>query len=243
MKKLENMNCIITGAGCVISEALAFAAAEEGAFVLLMGKNQTSLKSITDKICEQGGKGDYFLIETPDEENTTNAINNIKAQYGAVQGLINLISPYSLIIDSKDSASILDETLLYCRLSRTLMEKTGGAIVNIVLSPEIWGLTQQDSLWAVSGGMLSLTKKYAVEYAPWDIRVNALSLGVFKTEQYRDLRSQKEPEFEKKLLRHIPLNRLGKPHEAARSAMFLLGSDSSYITGAVLPVDGGYSVY
>ncbi len=93
---------------------------------------------------------------------------------------------------------------------------------------------------ASKGAVVSMTRQLAVEWAPHEIRVNAVSPGVISTPM---LRLTDDPEAAARYLQHgVPLRRLGRADEVARACLFLIGSESSYITGAILPVDGGATI-
>jgi NAD(P)-dependent dehydrogenase (short-subunit alcohol dehydrogenase family) len=214
---------------------------------MLVGINENKLKSLNEQLKDS----EIFALDVALGDSINHIFEKTSSMLGNVSVIINIIPPYSRRIDGNPMPEDWDEEtardaricFLCCRSAYLSMSRSGGgSIINIVPSAGMKNLSGGNTGASVSGGILAMTETLAVDYAPSDVRVNAISLGVFKTDEYREIRTKQEAGFEKKLLRHIPLGRIGKPEEVAGVALFLASSDSSYITGVTIPVDGGYSI-
>ena len=114
----------------------------------------------------------------------------------------------------------------------------GGSIVNIATTAGITGVPRAPAYCASKAGVILLTKSLAVEWARYQIRVNAVAPHYLETELTRGLRES--PALHDSLIRQIPLRRFGKTSEVVGAVIYLCAQASSYVTGAVIPVDGGY---
>ncbi len=135
----------------------------------------------------------------------------------------------------------LKGVFLGCRYGvPALLDSGGGSIVNVSsLVALVGSAVPQIAYTASKGGVLSLTRELAVEYARQGIRVNALCPGPIETPLLAELLS--DPEWARRRLVHIPMGRPGQAEEIARAALFLASDESSFMTGATLVVDGGIS--
>lgn len=124
-----------------------------------------------------------------------------------------------------------------------MMKQGGGSIINISSVVGAMGCSDRAAYTASKGGLIGLTRNMAVDYAPYNIRVNALCPGFVETELTRiylnKLREQ-EPQKLERLIGHHPLGRLGNPKDVAYAALFLASDESSWITGLDMCVDGGF---
>jgi 3-oxoacyl-[acyl-carrier protein] reductase len=126
-------------------------------------------------------------------------------------------------------------TFLICRESVKAMRKTGGAIVLLSSTSGLSGQAGQVNYSASKGGVNAMTQALAKEVASFGIRVNAVAPGFTDTDMFRRM----DPKARSSLTKHIPLQRVAEPDEVARAVRFLATEESSYITGQILPVDGG----
>jgi NAD(P)-dependent dehydrogenase (short-subunit alcohol dehydrogenase family) len=130
-------------------------------------------------------------------------------------------------------------TFLCCKhVGKHLIEKGGGTIVNIASTAGFTGIPRAAAYCASKAGVISLTKSLAVEWARYNIRVNAVAPHYIETEMTRGLRNS--PKVYEGIINQIPLQRFAKPEEVIGSILFLCSPASAYITGAVLAVDGGF---
>lgn len=253
MKRFKDKVCLITGADNEIGGAAAAAFAAEGARIMLTGADMEILAKTVESINSNGGEAGFIPPFKPTREEVMKAFDETIEKLGRPGILINcvFIRIDNATIDNvlekieQTSASSIGTFSRFCRQALYYMkENEPGVIINI--GPGRGGQDtsgQMGELESVaSGALFSLTRKIAVEYASSDIRVNGIAAGAIKTDRYRKLRERREPDFEKKILRKIPLHRMGKPGEIASAALFLASDEASYITGQVLQVDGGYTI-
>jgi NAD(P)-dependent dehydrogenase (short-subunit alcohol dehydrogenase family) len=129
-------------------------------------------------------------------------------------------------------------TMRACVAARPLLEASRGCIVNIASMLSFFGGPLVPAYTASKGGVAQLTKALAVAWAPAGVRVNAVAPGWIRTELTRGVREA--PEAERRIVERTPMGRWGEPSDVAGAAAFLAGPDAGFITGVVLPVDGGY---
>jgi NAD(P)-dependent dehydrogenase (short-subunit alcohol dehydrogenase family) len=251
MKTLEDKTCIVTGADTEIGGECAIKLAHAGGKIILLGENEAKLLKNTESIKESGGKAEFFAFDRWSWEKIKESVEFAVEKFGNPDVLVNYFSlslekplestgeeEWAQIISHNlgNYFAFVRETISYMKMSG------GGSIINISSIQAARGVHHQSACSTAQGGIQSLTRSAAVEYASHNIRVNSVLMGIIKTEEYRRQRSTREPEFEKKILRHIPAGRLGKPQEVASTVLFLAGENASYITGASIPVDGGYCI-
>ncbi|WP_017590734.1 SDR family NAD(P)-dependent oxidoreductase [Nocardiopsis ganjiahuensis] len=132
----------------------------------------------------------------------------------------------------------LTSTMRACVAARPALEAAGGSVVNIASMLSFFGGPLVPAYSASKGGITQLTKSLAVAWAPRGVRVNAVAPGWIRTELTEGVRASDEAEA--RILDRTPMARWGDPAEVAGAVEFLCGPDAGFVTGAVLPVDGGY---
>ncbi|MEU5850285.1 SDR family NAD(P)-dependent oxidoreductase [Saccharopolyspora shandongensis] len=132
----------------------------------------------------------------------------------------------------------LTGTMRACAAARALLARSGGCIVNTASMLSFFGGAQVPGYSASKGGVVQLTKSLAAGYAADRIRVNAVAPGWIRTALTGELQS--DPEADARILARTPLGRWGTPQDVARAVLFLASEEAEFITGTVLPVDGGY---
>ncbi len=203
---------------------------------------------LEDELEEAGSElGDGFhpyVLDVSDEEAVSAAAAGIEEELGPVTGLVNNagITRDSLLMRmrSGDWDAVLDVNLkgafLMCRaFSRSMLRQRSGSIVNISSVVALLGAAGQANYAASKAGLLGLTRALAREFAARSIRVNAIAPGFIETEMTRELPEEVRSDYASR----VPMNRMGTPESIADGVLFLLGEDSTYITGVVLPIDGG----
>lgn len=153
-------------------------------------------------------------------------------------GVIHRTDEYLPEVFSRVVAINLTGTMRACVSARPLLRRSGGCIVNIASMLSFLGGPRVPAYTASKGGVLQLTKALAVAWAPEGIRVNAVAPGWIRTGLTADL--QEDPGAAQHIVERTPMGRWGEPADVAGAVAFLSGADAQFVTGVVLPVDGGY---
>lgn len=246
--RLDGKVAWITGASRGLGLALAQTFAGAGAQLALMARSQGRLVEIAADIARGGGTAEVLPGSVSDVRDVDRAAGRIADRWGRLDILVNNagISPSytrseALAVD--DWRQIIDINLtgpfLCCKAAVPLMEKAGsGSVINI---SSIHGFAAGERMVAYAaskGGVEMLTRTLGVEWAPRNIRVNAVAPGYLETEMTTGLRDNQR--LREAFLARIPLGRFGSPSEVVGAALFLASDLSSYITGATFVVDGGW---
>jgi NAD(P)-dependent dehydrogenase (short-subunit alcohol dehydrogenase family) len=237
---------IITGSGSGLGQVLAHRFASEGAAVVVADVVGQSASAVAREISEAGGEA---LAQTTDVTNAADVEAMIEATreaFGPADILINnaakaanidLLSMSEEVWD-RDVAITLKGSFLCSRaVLPDMTERRSGVILNIS-SVNAFAHYGSDAYSAAKAGILSLTRTIALRYGPFGVRANAIAPGTLRTPVWKGY-TQKEPDIFERLAKWYPLGRVGEPEDVAGAALFLASNEASWITGAVLPVDGG----
>lgn len=245
MSKLLGKVAIITGASRGIGRAIAIELGKEGASVVInYSKDEEGAKETLEALRELGGVAYAVKRDVSSFEGAEEIINKTLEHFGKVDIVVNNAarSTLGLFMDAtrEDIEGLISTNLLgamyLTKLAIPHMLGKGGAVLNI---SSMWGEVGAscEVLYSTSKGGLNLfTKALAKEMAPSNIRVNAIAPGVIDTKMNSFLSQEEREELENE----IPVGRFGLPEEIGKTAVFLCSDDSSYITGQILRVDGGY---
>jgi len=248
---LEGKIALVTGASRGIGLAIAMTLSEYGADVIITSRKEENLKIAADKIKEELGKDvKYFSVNSGKLDEITNLFKEIENSYGRVDILVNnsATNPYfGTLIDAGES--VWDKTndvnlkgpFFMIQNAAKLMKKNGGgSIVNVASINGVSPAPLQGIYSITKGGLITLTKAYAKELAPLNIRVNALLPGLTKTKFASALFDNEE--IYKYFIERVPLGRHAEPGEMAGAVLYLVSDASSYTTGACIACDGGYLI-
>lgn len=245
MSKLLGKVAIITGASRGIGRAIAIELGKEGASVVInYSKDEEGAKETLEVLREIGVVAYAIKRDVSSFEGAEEIINKTLEHFGKVDIVVNNAarSTLGLFMDAtrEDIEGLISTNLLgamyLTKLAIPHMLGKGGAVLNI---SSMWGEVGAscEVLYSTSKGGLNLfTKALAKEMAPSNIRVNAIAPGVIDTKMNSFLSQEEREELENE----IPVGRFGLPEEIGKTAVFLCSDDSSYITGQILRVDGGY---
>lgn len=249
MMRLSNKIALITGAGKGIGEAIALGFAREGAVVLLNdlpGAHYT--QTVADRIHAEGGSAEVIFADCSDVSDIRRMFDHIKTTYGKLDVLVNNagITGWSDFFDT--SEAIFDKVIslnlkgtLFCSIETAkIMRETGrgGSIINISSICSVLSVKNLICYSTSKGGIEAMAKQMAVELAPYHIRVNTFGPGPINTE--RNL--LEDPDYRSNWGSVVPMQRTGEPEEMVGPAIFLASDESSYVTGQLFYVDGGWSV-
>jgi NAD(P)-dependent dehydrogenase (short-subunit alcohol dehydrogenase family) len=247
MGRLDGRVALVTGAAAGIGYAIAQVLAEEGAHVYLADVNGSGAEAAAAVLVENGLRATPLTCDVSRGQDVTQMFRTLAAggrlDVVANNAGINVRSDFRHMSDA-DWVRIrevnLDGVVRVARDAFPLLQASGrGSLVNIASIMGHRGLRQLVGYSATKGAVAALTRGLAVEYAPYNIRVNTVSPGFVETALTE--RVMRQPAIKKALIDQTPMRRLGEAHEIAKAVLFLASDDASYVTGAELAVDGGMS--
>lgn len=245
---------VITGASGAIGSAMAEAFAANGAKVAIGCRNLKKGTEIAESILAAGGIAKVFPMEVTDQKSLESAASAIEAEFGAIHVLVNNAGvnvgpedrkPIHEFNDEKWSWIVsvdLDGTYKCSKVFTPYIIRAGGGnIINISSVVGLIPFRNQCAFTAAKAGVINFSKAMALELAPEKIRVNVIAPGSIMFEGTKAL-FYSDQERAEAMLSHIPQHRPGDPADIANAALYV-GSDdaASYLTGAVLTVDGGWT--
>ena len=250
--KLKDKIIIVTGGSKGIGYGICKILSQEGAIPVIVGRNETDAIQARNEIKADGGQAFYVIAELNDKEDCKKAIDSIIEQFGRIDGLVNnagVNDGVGLENGNYDDfmLSIQRNVAHYYAMAHYALpelKKSKGSIVNIGSKTSVTGQGGTSGYAAANGARNALTREWAVELLPYEIRVNAVIVAECFTPLYKKwLQTFSNPEEKlDSITKHIPLgNRMTTDIEIANTVAFLLSETSSHTTGQLLFVDGGYT--
>lgn len=251
--KLDGQVAIITGGGMGIGAATARLFAAEGAAVVLGDIVEEAGRSLADAITARGGRAAFVRCDVRRPDDVTQLVQSTVETFGGVDCLINNAG---IALAKSTTETTLDEWERVLGINLTgpwlcaravipvMRHRGGGVIVNVASNAGLVGFPNLAAYCASKGGLVQLTKAMALDCAPDHIRVNALCPGHTRTPMGDGfIASQANPDaFVREFINvQHPIGRMAEAEEVARAILFLAAADSSFITGAILAADGGYT--
>lgn len=246
---LTDKKAIVTGGGRGLGRAIAIGLAEFGADVAIVARTQSELETTAREIEKLGRRALVYPADVSSRQEIESIVNDVVARWGRVDILVNNAgvdaAKPALDYAEADWDMVLDINLkgyfLFAQaVARRMKETGGGAIVN---NSSICGDVAIKNIVAYNaskGGVNMLTRTLAVEWASYNIRVNAFSPAYM--EAYMPGAASEHDEKKEQSIRELtPLARRGKPEELVGPVVFLASAASSYVTGEILMVDGGWT--
>ena len=249
--QLKDKIIVVTGGSKGIGLSITHVLIEEGAFPVIVTRNEASAQEVLKDIQARGGQAQYVIAELSRPEACENACRQIVKEFGKVDGLVNNAGVNDGIGLEHGSYEGFIESIkrnvahyyLMAHLLLPELKKSKGAIVNIGSKTSVTGQGGTSGYAAANGGRNSLTREWAVELLPYGIRVNAIIVAECYTPLYAKwIKTLPNPEERlQEIIQKIPLEqRMTYPEEIANTAAFLLSEVSGHTTGQLLYVDGGY---
>ena len=245
---LEDKVAAVIGAGGYLCSEMSFALAKAGVSVAILDKNRDHLKVVSDKISHEGGTVISLHFDVTEKKEHEEALGIILEKFHRVDILINgagINAPTPFFdISIEEWHSILDShitgTFLACQIfGRHMVEKKKGTIINLSSASSGPPLSKAFTYSVAKSGIRNLTQNLAREWAPYNVRVNALRPGFFPTEWSKE--KFITTEREKAILGHTPMGRYGHPNELLGAVIWLASDAASFVTGAEIAVDGGFT--
>lgn len=249
---LKNKVIIVTGGSKGIGLGVTEALLKEGAIPVIVSRNRVSVEGVINKILSNGKEAHYAIAELTDPQQCKKAVEIAIEKYGRIDGVVNNAGVNDGVSlehgNYEDFIESLKRNLVHYYLivhhALPELKKSKGSIVNIGSKTSLTGQGGTSGYAAANGGRNALTREWAVELLPYNIRVNALIVAECYTPLYEKwIKTFDNPEERlKQITDKIPLeNRMTTAEEIADMVVFLLSEKSSHTTGQLIFVDGGYT--
>lgn len=262
---IKNQVVVITGGTGVLGRAIALHLAEEGAKVIILGRKIEVGNALVTEIKQHDGEAMFLTTDVMNREALEQNLRDILTTYGKVDALLNAaggnmsgatISPTETFFDLKieEFQRVLELNLLGTVLPtqvflKPMVEQKKGAIVNFSSMAAFRPLTRVCGYAAAKAGISNYTAYMATEVAKKfgeGIRVNAIAPGFFLTEQNRTLLTNPDGSWTERgqdVIRQTPFGRMGRAEELCGTIQYLISEASSFVTGTVAIVDGGFNAF
>jgi NAD(P)-dependent dehydrogenase (short-subunit alcohol dehydrogenase family) len=245
--RLEGKIALVTGSAQGLGKEISLSLAQNGCSLVLA--DIVYPEETTKQIEEMGSRCISVKGDVSDEAEVKNMVEKVTSEYKKVDILVNNAGISQLSYTATEDLPIeewdkiiavnLRGTFLCCKHVGKLMINSGsGSIINISTTAGITGVPRAPAYCASKAGIILLTKSLALEWAKYNIRVNAIAPHYLETELTKGLRTSEK--VYDGLVKQIPMRRFAKPGEVVGTVLFLSSPASSYITGTVIVVDGGF---
>jgi 3-oxoacyl-[acyl-carrier protein] reductase len=246
-KTLAGKVAIVTGGNRGIGLAIARLLAEDGASVVVSGRDAARLDAAVKELESLGAPALGVPADATKREDADRLVEVTRERFGRIDVLVNNagITRDQLLVRMKDDDwdQVLDTNLrgvfLMTRaVGKVMMRQKSGRIINIASAAGAMGNPGQVNYSAAKAGVIGLTKASGRELAHWNILVNAVAPGLIET----DMAAAIPAEAREAMLQQVPLKRIGQGREVAEVVRFLAGDGASYVTGQTIHVNGGLYV-
>jgi NAD(P)-dependent dehydrogenase (short-subunit alcohol dehydrogenase family) len=250
--RLAGKVALITGGGTGIGKAVALAFAREGAKVALAGRRVDKLQEVVGEIKAQRGEGVAIVCDVTRAADANSAVKLVVERFGLLNVLVNNAGMVSATTVESIKEEEWDQLMSINLKGPFLMSRAalpafrragGGAIVNVGSVLGLVAVKDRAAYCASKGGVTMLTKAMAVDHAQDKIRVNCICPALVETELIKGVfgAGAQGQALRESRVAAIPIGRIGRPEDVAELAVFLASEESSWLTGAAIPLDGGIS--
>jgi len=238
---------IVTGGSSGIGFAIARKFSQQGIHTIIVGRNEQKLN---EAVALLGSNGEAIAFDVTNLNGIPELVNRIIQQHGQVDILVNNaginLKKSALEVTDQEFQQILLTNLISVfaltrEVAKSMVAKKSGSIINISSMAAQYGLPGVVAYAASKTAIEGMTRTLAVELSPNNVRVNCIAPGFIATKMSATALNG-DPERKQKVLSRTPMGRLGDPNDVANAAYFLASDDSTFITGTVVPVDGGNSI-
>lgn len=242
--RLQGRTALITGGAAGIGRETAALFAQEGARVIIADYNKQQGEEAIQALLQKGADAHFIEVDVSDSGSVTKMAAEALARYGAVDVLINNAG----ITQDRTLAKMTEEEwhrviqvnlngVFYCTkaLIHSMIERGSGKIISTASIVGVHGNIGQTNYAATKAGIIGMTKTWAKELGPKGIQANAVAPGFIETGMVANMPEK----VVQQMLEKIPLRRLGRPMDVANAYLFLASSESDYVNGTVLEVNGG----
>jgi len=245
--RLDGETALVTGAGRGLGRGIALGLAEAGANLVLAGRHRETLDSVASEIEALGRRALAVTADVTRPGDQDALVGAAVDRFGGIDILVNNAGTTYRAPSEEYPEEEWDRVInvnlkaafqLMQRVGRRMIGAGGGSIVNVGSLISVIGMPSIPAYGASKAGLEEVTRCLAVEWAKYDIRVNAIQPGYFRTDMTRGL--DKDPDRAPKIELRIPLKRWGEPEDLKGVVVFLASRASAYITGVSIPVDGGW---
>jgi len=248
--KLLDKVALVTGGSRGLGRAIAIGYGEVGAQVVVASRTRNLVEDTANEIIKKGGRAIAIPVDVRKSQDIEKMVSSVINTFGRIDILVNSagVAPLNKAIDiSVDEwddviETNLKATFLMCRsVGKVMIGQDKGKIINVGSVLGEMASNMALHYCASKAAIVQMTRALALEWSRFGINVNCIAPGFFDTEMTR--RQQEDVSHRRFLEFKIPFKKLGKPEEIVGTAIFLASEASDYITGAVMVVDGGYSVW
>jgi len=264
---LKDKVAFFTGGGGILASAISEGLGKAGAKIVLTDINEQALKNQVEKLRSMGITVESFVMDAFNRDNIKDVADKVKSSFGRVDILLNAAGgniPEAVVSDKVSfwdmpfesiqkvvNINLFAGAIIPSQIFGKMMleNKDGGVIINFASMSSFRPLTKTIGYSAAKAAVANFTQWFAVyvakEYSP-KIRVNAIAPGFLVTNQNRDLLLNKDGSLTPRgeaVIAHTPMGRFGEPEELVGTIIWLVSPASSFVTGVVVPIDGGFNAF
>ncbi|TDB49511.1 glucose 1-dehydrogenase [Bacillus sp. CBEL-1] len=245
---LQEKKVIVTGGGKGIGKDIALEFAKLGSTVVITGRNESTLREAVEELRSYNSNCTYMSANIQNVDEVYKMIDGAVSHMGGLDIVVNNaginIAKPAIEVTEEDWDAVIDTNLkgiFFCsqRAGKYFIQQKSGKIINILSQMAFVGYINRASYCSSKGGGMQLTKALAVEWAPYNVKVNAVAPTFIETELTSGMFEDKS--FYQDVISRIPLGTIAKPSDVTGAVLFLASDMANFITGETIKVDGGWT--